>query len=57
MEEHDNIELHSMEVIEQNLNSDHAATGEELEGATSEGFMVLSPSGFMITSPSGFMMA
>lgn len=50
MEKHDDIELHELEAIEQNL-----AVGGERESEAGDGFMIISASGFMIISASGFM--
>lgn len=50
MEKHEDIELHELEIIEQNL-----AIGGEREGDAAESFMIVSASGFMIVSASGFM--
>jgi hypothetical protein len=52
MERNEEIELHELEVIEQNLSSHQPSDGESLEvggAASPEGFMISSPSGFMIS--------
>ena len=49
MEKQEDIELHELETIEQNL-----AIGRD-EGDAAESFMIVSASGFMIVSASGFM--
>ncbi len=51
MERDDDIELHALETIEQNLGSGRISDGESSEagtGASPEGFMINSPTGFMI---------
>jgi hypothetical protein len=51
MDTDDDIQLHGLETIEQNLSVD-----KPQEHATSDGFMMVSASGFMMVSASGFMM-
>ncbi len=51
MDTDDDIELHALETIEQNLSVER--TREQHEA--SDGFMVFSASGFMVFSASGFM--
>jgi hypothetical protein len=62
MERDDQIELHELATIEQNL-----SVVQHLDSASSEGashiqpsnsdFLMASPSGFMMASPTGFMIA
>ena len=49
MEKQEDIELHELETIEQNL-----SVGGDRENEV-DGFMIVSASGFMIVSASGFM--
>lgn len=50
MDNDENIELHTLETIEQNLSTDTAPQRD-----VTSGFEVFSPSGFMVFSSSGFM--
>jgi hypothetical protein len=50
MDNDDDIQLHELETIEHNLESEQPP-----EQDAASGFMVLSASGFMVLSASGFM--
>ncbi|MEY2931857.1 MAG: hypothetical protein RL033_2606 [Pseudomonadota bacterium] len=51
----ENIDVHSLEVLEQNLQQERPVSDDEAtEVAAPSGFAVMSPSGLAILSPSGF---
>ena len=56
--DNDDIQMHDLETIEQNLDSEKPPEQDAASGfmvPSASGFMVLSASGFMVLSASGFM--
>jgi hypothetical protein len=54
----DDIELHDLESIEENLCTERDSNGEDsFMISSASGFMISSASGFMISSASGFMIS
>ena len=52
----DDIQLHGLESIEENLATEREDDGTEADATDAgSGFMITSASGFMITSANGFM--